>query len=45
MGRVREALSATLDGGDAVSVIFDGVFKFAGTQSLSDDATAVMVSW
>jgi phosphoserine phosphatase RsbU/P len=43
--RVQSAIASTPPDGDAVANLFDAVCKFAGTQSLSDDATAVMVKW
>jgi serine phosphatase RsbU (regulator of sigma subunit) len=43
--RVQEAIAAAPHGHDAIPKLFEAVYKFAGTQSLSDDATAVMVHW
>jgi phosphoserine phosphatase RsbU/P len=45
IGRVQSAISSTVAGGDAIANLFESVYKFAGTQSLSDDATAVLVKW
>ena len=42
---VQAAIAATPRGQDAIAKIFEAVYKFAGTKSLSDDATAVMVTW
>lgn len=43
--RVQSAIAATPADGDAVANLFEAVCKFAGTQNLSDDATAVLVKW
>jgi phosphoserine phosphatase RsbU/P len=43
--RVQSAIASTAPDGDAVANLFEAVCKFAGTQSLSDDATAVLVKW
>ena len=43
--RVQSAIASTAPDGDAVANLFEAVYKFAGTQSLSDDATAVLVRW
>ncbi len=43
--RVQASLAATQSDEDAVARLFDAVYQFAGTQSLSDDATAVLVTW
>jgi sigma-B regulation protein RsbU (phosphoserine phosphatase) len=45
IGRVQSAIGTTAPDGDAVANLFEAVYKFAGTQSLSDDATAVLVKW
>ena len=38
--------SAQAEPGDAtIERIFQAVFQFAGTENLSDDATAVLVNW
>ncbi len=42
---VKASLGACRQDEDAVTKIFEAVFKWAGTQSLSDDATAVLVKW
>jgi hypothetical protein len=38
-------LAATKIEDDAVARLFEVVYEFAGTQTLSDDATAVLVKW
>jgi serine phosphatase RsbU (regulator of sigma subunit) len=43
--RVQSALSGADSDDDAVTHLFDSVYQFAGTQNLSDDATAVLVKW
>jgi serine phosphatase RsbU (regulator of sigma subunit) len=43
--RVQAAIAATPTNTDPVHHLFDAVYEFAGTKSLSDDATAVMVTW
>jgi serine phosphatase RsbU (regulator of sigma subunit) len=45
MSRVQSALAATKAEEDAVAKLFEAVYEFAGTQTLSDDATAVLVKW
>lgn len=45
MSRVQSALAATKGEEDAVAKLFDAVYEFAGSQTLSDDATAVLVKW
>jgi serine phosphatase RsbU (regulator of sigma subunit) len=42
---VQAAMTGAPHGQEAIARLFEAVFKFAGTQSLSDDATAVMVHW
>jgi serine phosphatase RsbU (regulator of sigma subunit) len=42
---VEGVLSATPAGADPVTALFDAVFKHAGTSTLQDDATAVLVKW
>jgi serine phosphatase RsbU (regulator of sigma subunit) len=42
---VQSALAAAPKDGDAVAHLFQSVFDFGGTDQLSDDATAVLVSW
>jgi serine phosphatase RsbU (regulator of sigma subunit) len=42
---VQAAIAATPHGQDPIARLFEAVYKFAKTQSLSDDATAVMVTW
>jgi serine phosphatase RsbU (regulator of sigma subunit) len=42
---IKQSLDATAADDDAVTKLFDSVFKWAGTQSLADDATAVLVKW
>jgi serine phosphatase RsbU (regulator of sigma subunit) len=43
--RVQQALASAEAEADVVSRLFDAVYQFAGTKSLSDDATAVLVQW
>jgi serine phosphatase RsbU (regulator of sigma subunit) len=43
--RVQASLAVTPAGEDPVAHLFEAVCRFAGTQALSDDATAVLVSW
>jgi serine phosphatase RsbU (regulator of sigma subunit) len=43
--RVQSTLAATTAEDDAVARLFEVVYEFAGTQTLSDDATAVLVKW
>jgi phosphoserine phosphatase RsbU/P len=45
LSRVQSALAAVNNDEDAVAHLFDSVYQFAGTQNLSDDATAVLVKW
>ena len=45
VNRVQQALKNAETGTDVVARLFDAVYQFAGTKSLSDDATAVLVSW
>ena len=40
---VRRALTLSPD--DAIAPLFEAVIRHAGTSSLSDDATAVLVKW
>jgi serine phosphatase RsbU (regulator of sigma subunit) len=42
---VRAYLAGLKEGEDAVGGLFDAVVEHAGSQSLADDATAVMVRW
>ena len=42
---VKRALSLVPPDSDCVSAVFDAVSKHAGTTSLQDDATAVLVEW
>jgi sigma-B regulation protein RsbU (phosphoserine phosphatase) len=42
---IKASLGACKHDDDAVTKLFEAVFKWAGTQSLSDDATAVLVKW
>jgi serine phosphatase RsbU (regulator of sigma subunit) len=42
---VQRVLSTTRPGADCVTALFDEVVRHAGTSSLQDDATAVLVSW
>ena len=42
---IKTSLGATGPAEDPISRLFESVFKWAGTESLSDDATAVMVKW
>jgi sigma-B regulation protein RsbU (phosphoserine phosphatase) len=44
ISRVHSALAAATDD-DAIARLFEAVYQFAGTQNLSDDATAVWVNW
>jgi len=43
--RVQSTLAATNAEDDAIARLFEAVYEFAGTQTLSDDATAVLVKW
>jgi sigma-B regulation protein RsbU (phosphoserine phosphatase) len=43
--RVESTLAATTADEDAIGRLFEAVYEFAGTQTLSDDATAVLVKW
>jgi serine phosphatase RsbU (regulator of sigma subunit) len=45
INRVQSTLAATTADDDAVARLFEVVYEFAGTQTLSDDATAVLVKW
>ncbi len=43
--RVKAALTASNPPENAIAHLFKDVYEFAGTEALSDDATAVLVSW
>ncbi|HEX4056574.1 MAG TPA: SpoIIE family protein phosphatase [Tepidisphaeraceae bacterium] len=43
--RVQASVAEAKTDEDAIARLFDAVYQFAGTQSLSDDATAVLVKW
>jgi sigma-B regulation protein RsbU (phosphoserine phosphatase) len=43
--RVKGSLAAARPPEDAIARLFKDVYQFAGSESLSDDATAVLVTW
>ncbi len=45
LARLRQTLERLGPDQDVVESVFQGVFAHAGTQALSDDATAVLVKW
>jgi serine phosphatase RsbU (regulator of sigma subunit) len=45
MERVERSMAESTADEQAIVQLFDAVYKFAGTQNLADDATAVLVNW